>query len=313
MRSERSAEARWVIGVGFEKCGTTYLEAVLRETPGFCTPRNIKETWFFASNFHKGYDWFLNLFSPKSESDIYVESTPYYIRDITSLERIANFATNLKIIINLRNPVYRAFSHYWHNIYHHHCVFNSAVADTISAPATQLYSKTFYDEYEAGEGFLFTRYCDLVLRVISMFGKSNVLILVLERDFFDKDVFEGKLSNFLERDVILANINSVKNSAQVPWVISPTNRGRLISLHESDTIKACELGVLRNGALTRIQFSQEEELTRYLQNSTRWTRFLRADDAKEMYDRFFSSDVSRLEYETGENISAQWSFVPLQI
>jgi hypothetical protein len=75
--SDRTAETRWLFGIGLEKCGTTFLEAALRAAPGFCGPRAMKETVFFAHNFDKGVDWYRDLFSSRNEDDICVEFTPY--------------------------------------------------------------------------------------------------------------------------------------------------------------------------------------------------------------------------------------------
>jgi hypothetical protein len=310
--SDRAAETRWLFGIGLEKCGTTFLEAALRATPGFCGPRAMKETVFFAHNFDKGFDWYEDLFSARKPDDICVEFTPYYIHNPTALQRMAAFASQAKVIINLRNPVYRAFSNYWHNIYNHHCLHNSVLPEVSLPRGAAFYSKTFYDEFDA-RSYLFVRYSALVLRAISIFGRENVLVLVLERDLADLTALEQKLRAFLHRDMSLAAPRSARNGMRTPWVIHGSGDPRVLSLHDEGTVKARRVCVMRNGMKTMLSFEDDDEAARYVRSSTRWTRFLSAKDASDIYNSQFRADVERLEQTLGETLSAEWSFHDLQV
>jgi hypothetical protein len=134
----------WIIGIGFEKAGTTALESILRGSPGFSAPRDLKETLFFSARHDAGEEWFLNLFGDQTPGTVRIEFTPSYIRDEVALHRIKAFFEEVKIIINMRNPVYRAFSHYWHNIYHNCCVFDKIGSEISVEESDEPYANSFF-------------------------------------------------------------------------------------------------------------------------------------------------------------------------
>ena len=95
--------------VGGQRCGTTSVYNNLISNPDV-TPATKKEIHFFSDNYHKGLTWYQNQFK---KSLCTGEATPYYIFHPHSLRRISNDIPNVRIIILLRNPVDRAYSHYW--------------------------------------------------------------------------------------------------------------------------------------------------------------------------------------------------------
>lgn len=117
---------RWLefIIAGAQKAGTTSLYRYLEEHPNVVTPIT-KELAFFDRNFDRGTRWY-RLHFPLSSTDnsshglrkrtISGESTAYYIFHPLAPQRIAETLPRVKIIILLRNPVDRAFSHYQHKL-----------------------------------------------------------------------------------------------------------------------------------------------------------------------------------------------------
>ena len=78
---------------------------------------NKKEIHFFDSdkNFNTAnlsYDRYHKYFSPKDSHSIIGEATPIYMYWNQSIERIYSYNPNIKLIIMLRNPIHRAFSHW---------------------------------------------------------------------------------------------------------------------------------------------------------------------------------------------------------
>jgi len=105
---------------GAQKSGTTSLWAYLSEHPDV-EPPMTKEMSFFDVNFHRGIDWYRMHFPLKASGPpnngvehrtLSGESSAYYMFHPLSPGRIADTLPQVKIIVLLRNPVSRAFSHY---------------------------------------------------------------------------------------------------------------------------------------------------------------------------------------------------------
>lgn len=107
--------------IGAEKSGTTWLYNNLRQHPDIFLPMT-KETHFFnvknsnlqvVDNFQLGWDWYASFFKHCQNERAIGEVTPMYLCDEQAPQRIYDFYKNIKIIYILRNPIERAYSHYW--------------------------------------------------------------------------------------------------------------------------------------------------------------------------------------------------------
>lgn len=107
---------------GAQKSGTTSLYRYLDEHPNVVSPIT-KELAFFDRNFDRGTQWYRLHFPLRGANRsaegsgnkmITGESTAYYVFHPLAAQRIAETLPQVKIIILLRNPVDRAFSHYQH-------------------------------------------------------------------------------------------------------------------------------------------------------------------------------------------------------
>lgn len=102
--------------LGTQKGGTTSLFKYLEEHPSFRLPRR-KEIQYFTTYYHKGTDWYYRQF-PVEETNgsaITGEATPYYLYHPLAPKRLHMAFPNAKLIMLLRDPVSRAYSHYQHN------------------------------------------------------------------------------------------------------------------------------------------------------------------------------------------------------
>lgn len=100
--------------VGAQKAGTSTLHDILKQHPQIKLPV-LKETHFFSDEkkFEKGIDfYFKNYFNQKSESKYIGEIDPEYSYFLNAANNIKKHFSSLKIIIIIRNPVDRAYSHY---------------------------------------------------------------------------------------------------------------------------------------------------------------------------------------------------------
>ena len=107
------------VGVGFPRCGTTWLGRCLSEHPGICFS-HPKEAHYFDLDYHyeKGTPFYSQHFSHKTEGQVVGEFTPEYIREPEKCaERIKNDFPAAKLIVVMRDPVMRTFSHYGYRKY----------------------------------------------------------------------------------------------------------------------------------------------------------------------------------------------------
>ncbi len=95
--------------IGAQKAGTTSLYGWLRHHPSVSMSKT-KELHFFDQNFHRGADWYRSQF----EHPCAGEATPYYLFHPLAPRRAASVIPEAKLIVLLREPVSRAWSHYHH-------------------------------------------------------------------------------------------------------------------------------------------------------------------------------------------------------
>jgi hypothetical protein len=76
----------------------------------------VKEVHFFDLHFGKGLPWYFAQFPEHGQAQITGEASPYYIFHPQVSQRIKKALPGVKLIVLLRNPVDRAYSHYQHQL-----------------------------------------------------------------------------------------------------------------------------------------------------------------------------------------------------
>lgn len=105
--------------LGAQKAGTTSLFSYLMQTPGMAAPR-VNEIHFFDDNYVRGDAWYRSFFPLAASlrhggsAAFTGEKTPYYLFHPFVPERVARFDPSVKLIVLLRDPVERAYSHFRH-------------------------------------------------------------------------------------------------------------------------------------------------------------------------------------------------------
>lgn len=164
------------LGIGAQRCGTTWLHKCLAEHPQVGTA-SIKEAHFFDNEWDRGIAWYESFFEGCVGALAVGEVTPEYISDPLAVERMASVIPNAKLIAIVRNPIDRAYSAYW------------------------LRRKEFqglsFEEAIEKEPDLLDRglYADQIRRVLKHYSRDQLLVLLfddLERDdkAFMRRVFE---------------------------------------------------------------------------------------------------------------------------
>lgn len=100
--------------IGPQKSGTTWLYRVLKDHPQICAPQT-DTLYFFDIHYHRGDKWLQSHFPKKTNhNQLTYEPTMSYLRSPLAPERIYRHNPKAKIVVTLREPIERAFSHYWH-------------------------------------------------------------------------------------------------------------------------------------------------------------------------------------------------------
>lgn len=109
--------------IGAQRCGTTSLYDYLCEHPQIM-PSPVKELFYFDDYYTRPLNWYRSFFPTQKEKEelekklgllaITGEASPSYFFHPYAAKRIKETLPNVKLILVLRNPVERAYSHYNH-------------------------------------------------------------------------------------------------------------------------------------------------------------------------------------------------------
>ncbi len=172
------------IGVGFSRCGTTWIAKCLQEHPEICTPE-WKETHFFDFdyNYNKGLDFYKSFFKD-CEGKVTGEYCPEYIYEEKALQRIKKHFPNAKIIVSVRNPTDRAFSHF------------------LYGKRKNKYANEFSELFKTDPREVIDRskYAEYITTAYKYFAPKNVLIVVHDDYKNNPKEFIQNMYKFLEVD-----------------------------------------------------------------------------------------------------------------
>lgn len=103
------------IGIGAQKCASSWLHRVLEDHPEVCASAE-KEIDFFSRYFDRGYQWYESHFDVCGDTSIAGEFSPSYFCDPSVPERVHRYIPDARIILALRDPVQRALSNHRHEV-----------------------------------------------------------------------------------------------------------------------------------------------------------------------------------------------------
>ena len=202
--------------VGTPKSGTTSLHYYMNEhpeilmsslkEPDFFTDKEIVDQGlYYGTSRINTLQKYHNLFSDKNDEKIFGESSVSYLFYPEVPKRIKKYNTEAKIIIMLRNPVDRAFSHYLMDF------------------RLGLISDRFEDVFNKKEGlkfqqyFLLGNYYSQVKRYFDEFSKENVHIIWYSDFKKDAEKEIQKVFKFISvNSYYKVNFETVHNSFSMP-------------------------------------------------------------------------------------------------
>ena len=159
---------------GTQKRGTTALYHYLREHPEIYMSEK-KEVHFFDLNWNKGLNWYEKHFKVTSGAKAIGEASPFYMYLEEVPERIHEILPDAKLIFILRNPVDRAYSHYWHEVKlgFEYLTFEEAIKKEEERLSDgTIFSKQHYSYKDRG------KYIEQIKRFMKYFSKDQILILL---------------------------------------------------------------------------------------------------------------------------------------
>ena len=162
--------------IGAMKSGTSSLAYHLRRHPDvFMSPE--KELKFFNDRYDRGLDWYRSQFREGTGAPVIGEATPSYMYDPIAIDRMARIVPEARLIAILRDPVDRAYAHYWHAVTRKRepLSFAAAIAaepDRLATlPQAQRRSLAYLDR---------GRYCEQLQRVCARFPREQLHVAVFE-------------------------------------------------------------------------------------------------------------------------------------
>jgi hypothetical protein len=152
------------LGIGAQKCATSWLHHVLSQHPQV-RASDPKELNYFTANYDRGALWYESHFAGAGEAVICGEASPTYFFSADAPERAHRYNPALKLIAVVRDPVARAFSNHLHEIRKGHIPEDTSFETALAAnPAYVLQG----------------RYRENLTRWIDRFGREALLVLVAE-------------------------------------------------------------------------------------------------------------------------------------
>jgi len=102
-----------IFHIGPPKTATTWIYRCLKEHPEIAAPSK-DSVHFFDMFYERDTDWYMQHFSPVLPNQKLFDPTPSYIWSSKAPSNIHRHNPEARIMFTLRNPIDRAFSHFWH-------------------------------------------------------------------------------------------------------------------------------------------------------------------------------------------------------
>lgn len=228
--------------IGSQRSGTTSLYNYLSGHPDIL-PSIVKEVHYFDFNFHKGFNWYRGHFPylpdrKGGQKFITGEASPYYVYHPLAPIRISKSFPTIKMILLLRNPVNRAFSHYQHEVGlgFEQLSFEEAIDQESSRLDGEVEKMTLDETYRSFNHQHYSYlsrgvYVEQLKNWMKLFPREQIQIIKSE-DFFESppDVV-SQVVKFLDLPEWRLSKFKVHNRLQYQGM-DPNTRERLIAYYE---------------------------------------------------------------------------------
>ncbi len=210
--------------IGAMKCGTTSMRHILIQDESIFLPQRdvcffdlddieqhgdyfipTSNGWTFhdfEGDFETYYEWYKSIFAKARDGQIIGENSTTYISSKRAPERISRLMPQVKLVAMLRDPVSRAYSHYWHNLF--------------AGRVTHSFEETLYRK----PGTYLSRgyYREQLERYRAFFGLDRLKVIIFEEFIRDQQAVIDDLTQFLgmSSTVDLSRVDTHRNPSVVP-------------------------------------------------------------------------------------------------
>lgn len=165
--------------IGVQKSATTTLNRYLKMHPDIGIPEDRKELHYFDKpcNYSQGPAYYAPFFQHTANKSILGESTPIYCYWSGVIDKIHQYNPDMKLLLSLRNPIDRAYSHW--NMEFTHGRENLPFYDALLAESKRLNQMPnrqhrVYSYVDRG------RYVEQIKYIRKIFGNKNLHILNMD-------------------------------------------------------------------------------------------------------------------------------------
>jgi hypothetical protein len=218
--------------IGGMKCGTSSLHHYLTQHPGVIAPLR-KEVHYFDLHYDRGESWYRANFGRPGEPGLNLDSSPYYLFHPLVPQRARALVPDAKLIVLLRDPVRRAYSHYWHerDKGREKLTFEAAIAaeaDRIGAAHEKL-ARGEIERSADHDYFSYVargRYAEQIERWLTLYPRDQMLVLRFEDLAREPLVVLNRTLDFLGLPAMARARLEARNTRQYP-PLSPATAARL--------------------------------------------------------------------------------------
>lgn len=235
--------------IGAKRGGTTSLWRYLSEHPAvrplFPRPENRKGMYYFDEQFGRGDRWYRSHFPLRSRRDrrigsatptVVGEATPYYLYHPLAPARAQAVVPDARILVVLRDPVERAYSHYKERGANdtESLSFAAAIAaepDRLRGEADRILAEPGYVSFAhrhcsyVDQG----RYAPMLERWFTAFGRDRVLVEISEEMYADPQATFDRVTDHLGIRPHALRDTSAHN-AEPAQELDPATRAELTAL-----------------------------------------------------------------------------------
>ncbi len=181
--------------VGAQKSGTTSLHRLLQSHRGIFFPPRPQEIHYFdiEENFRRGPTWYQRFFEDWAGQPYCAQTSPLYMYEPAAARRIHDLLPEARILFILRNPVDRAYSHYWHEVRFGYESRSFSEALDLEAQRISLgfEGRRQYSYLDRG------RYAGQVERFFRLFGKEHCRVVLQDDLKASPETVRLEVSQFL--------------------------------------------------------------------------------------------------------------------
>jgi len=234
--------------IGTQKGGTTSLYRYLATHPKIKPNYVVKELSFFDEYFQRGLPWYKSHFPIKKDGNLYFEGTTHYLFNPNAPKRVWGVLPNITIIVLLRDPVYRAFSSYQHQVRagREKLSFDEAIKNEkirLAGEEEKIINDKDYFSFNFQHFSYMSRgiYHKQISNWFNFFPRDQFLFMKSE-DFY-KNTQENleKICNFLEVNPIEFNVKRKFNSVRYDENISKDTLSYLRNYFHKPNIKLSKM------------------------------------------------------------------------